>query len=170
MSATEDRVAVADVVARLAHAQDDRDWDALRRLLADQVHLDLSGQSGATPVDLTAEELVDQARSVLEGFASVHHATSPPLIEIDGGQATCRTHVVAYHHVPTEGVDFCTMRGRWELGLHRSHGRWLVHRWAVVRTAPWEGSPEVYRIAAGRRNAPGGAVSTCPHLATTGGD
>jgi hypothetical protein len=153
MSAVEDRLALMDVIARLAHAQDDLDWSALRGLFADRVHLDLSGQSGAAPVDLTAEELVDKARSVLEGFASLHHATSLPLIEVDGDQATCRTHVVAYHHVPTEGVDHCTMRGRWELGLSRDHDRWLVHRWAVVRTAPWEGSPDVYRIAADRRTA-----------------
>jgi len=151
VTAAEDRMAVMDVVARLAHAQDDRDWGALRDLFADRVRLDLSGQSGAAPVDLTAGELVDEARSVLEGFDSLHHATSVPLIEVDGDRATCRTHVVAYHHVPTDGVDFCTMRGRWELGLRREHDRWLVHRWAVVRTAPWEGSPDVYRIAADRR-------------------
>jgi len=148
VTAVEDRIAVMDVVARLAHAQDDRDWGALRVLFADRVHLDLSGQSGADPVDLTADELVDKARAVLEGFDSLHHATSVPLIEVDGDRATCRTHVVAYHHVAT---DFCTMRGRWELGLRRGHDRWLVHRWAVVRTAPWEGSPDAYRIAADRR-------------------
>ncbi|MCS7477895.1 nuclear transport factor 2 family protein [Umezawaea endophytica] len=151
MSAVEDRLAVMDVVARLAHAQDDRDWDALRELFADEVRLDLSGQSGAAPVDLTADGLVDKARSVLEGFDALHHAASLPLVEVDGDRATCRVHVVAYHHVPTDGVDFCTMRGRWELGLTRGSGRWLVHRWAVVRTAPWEGSPDVYRIAADRR-------------------
>ncbi|HEX6345600.1 nuclear transport factor 2 family protein [Umezawaea sp.] len=151
MSPVEDRVAVADVVARLAHAQDDRDWAALRELFADRVRLDLSGQSGAAPVDLTAGELVAEARSVLEGFDCVHHAPSVPLVEVDGERATCRVHVVAYHHVPTDGVDFCTMRGRWELGLRRDRDRWLVHRWAVVRTAPWEGSPDVYRVAAARR-------------------
>jgi hypothetical protein len=153
VTAVEDRLAVMDVVARLAHAQDDLDWGALRELFADEVRLDLSGQSGAAPVDLTAEGLVDEARSVLEGFDSLHHATSLPLVEVDGDRATCRTHVVAYHHVRTDGVDFCTMRGRWELALRRDRGRWLVHRWAVVRTAPWEGSPDVYRVAADRRTA-----------------
>jgi hypothetical protein len=55
--------------------------------------------------------------------------------------------MVAYHHFPTDGVDFCTMRGYWELSLTRSRDGWRIDRWAVVRTAPWEGDPDLYRLA-----------------------
>jgi len=138
---------IVDVVTGLAHAQDDKDWPRLRRLFADQVTLDQSAQSGADPVTMTADELVDKARLVLSGFPCTHHASSNPLIEVDEATATCRTHMVAYHHFPTEGVDFCTMRGYWELGLTRSGEGWRIRRWAVVRTAPWEGDPDLYRLA-----------------------
>jgi len=142
-----DWLGIVDVVAGLAHAQDDKDWTRFRQLFADPVTLDQSAQSGAPPVTMTADELTDKARLVLDGFPSTHHASSNPLIEVDGDVATCRTHMVAYHHFPTAGVDFCTMRGYWELELTRTGDGWTIRRWAVVRTAPWEGDPDLYRLA-----------------------
>ncbi|GAA2629090.1 nuclear transport factor 2 family protein [Streptomyces vastus] len=152
-----DRAAVADVVAGLAHAQDDRDWTALRRLFADAVHLDLSAHyHGSPPTTVPAAELVELARTTLEGFDSTHHAATGLVIQLSGDEAECRAHMVAYHHVPADpGVtDHCTMRGLWRLRLRRSGERWLIHHWAVVRTAPWEGSVGVYELAAARTRPP----------------
>jgi len=142
-----DRAGITDVVAGLAHAQDDKDWTRFRQLFTDEVTLDQSAQSGAPPVTMTADELTEKARLVLEGFPCTHHASSNPLIDVDGDTATCRTHMVAYHHYPTDAVDFCTMRGYWELELSRGRDGWAIRRWAVVRTAPWEGDPDLYRLA-----------------------
>jgi hypothetical protein len=151
-----DRAGVADVVAGLAHAQDDRDWPALRRLLADEVVLDLSTHHfGGPPTTMSAADLVDKAREVLTGFDCTHHAASNLVVHLSGDEAECRTHVVAYHHVPADPgvVDHCTMRGYWQLGLRKLGGRWLITRWAVLRTGPWEGSPDVYALAAARSAA-----------------
>jgi SnoaL-like protein len=153
MTAPRDRAEIADLFARLAHAQDDKDWAGFRELFAERVRLDLSGQSGAAAEHLTAGELTATARSVLDGFACTHHATSNLLIETAGATAIGRAHVVAYHQVPTTGVDYCVMRGYWRIGLVRERGRWAVADWAIVRTAPWEGDPDVYRVAALRVRA-----------------
>ena len=151
-----DRAAIADVVAGLAHAQDDQDWDALRRLFADEVVLDLSTHHfGRPPATLAAAELVTLARNTLQGFDCTHHATSNPDVLVSGDEARCRVHVVAYHHVPAEPgvVDHCTMRGCWRLELRRTGERWLITQWVVQRTCPWEGSPDVYALAAQRSPA-----------------
>lgn len=148
-----DRAGIADVVAGLAHAQDDRDWPALRRQFADTVVLDLSTHYfGRPPASVAAADLVELARATLEGFDCTHHAASNLVIDLSGDEAVCRTHVVAYHHVPAKpgAIDHCTMRGYWQLELRKLGGRWLIHRWAVQRTAPWEGSPDVYALAAAR--------------------
>ncbi len=148
-----DRAAIADVVAGLAHAQDDRDWVALRRLLADEVLLDLSTHHfGRPPTTMTATDLVELARGTLEGFDCTHHAASNLELRLVGDDAECRVHMVAYHHVPAAPgvVDHCTMRGYWQLTLRRLGERWLITRWAVLRTCPWEGSPDVYALAAAR--------------------
>lgn len=156
MSDLTDRAAIADVVAGLAHAQDDQDWAALRQLFADQVELDLSTHHfGQPPRTMPADELVRLARATLAGFDCTHHTATNLVVQFAGDTAECRTHMVAYHHVPAAPgvVDHCTMRGYWRLGLHRVDGRWLIHQWAVIRTAPWEGSPEVYQLAADLQSA-----------------
>jgi hypothetical protein len=148
-----DRAAAADVVAGLAHAQDDRDWTALRRLFADEVLLDLSTHHfGRPPTTTAATDLVELARGTLDGFDCTHHATSNLVVRLSGDEAECRTHVVAYHHVPADPgvVDHCTMRGYWQLKLRKLDGRWLITHWAVLRSGPWEGSPEAYALAAAR--------------------
>ena len=142
-----DWIGILDVVARLAHAQDDKDWSRFQQLFTDPVTLDQSAKHDEAPTTMTAEELTDKARTVLQGFDRTHHASSVPLVEVEGDTATCRTHMVAYHHFPTDGVDFCTMRGYWELELVRSGDGWAIRRWAVVRTAPWEGDPDLYDLA-----------------------
>jgi hypothetical protein len=151
-----DRAAVADVVAGLAHAQDDRDWAALRRLFADEVLLDLSTHHfGRPPTTMAAADLVELARGALTGFDCTHHAASNLVVQLSGDEAECRTHMVAYHHVPAEPgvVDHCTMRGYWRLELRRIGGRWLITHWTVLRTGPWGGSPDVYALAAARSAA-----------------
>ncbi len=152
-AAVADRVAVSSVVAALAFAQDDRDWERLRNLFTPEVHLDLSRVFGEPAVDIPAAQLAGQARAVIGGFESTHHATSNAEVTVDGDEARCRAHVVAYHHLPTQdgGVDHCTMRGYWSLELRRVGNRWLIARWAVVRTAPWDRDPGLYQLAATRR-------------------
>jgi hypothetical protein len=142
-----DHVRITGVVAALAHAQDQKDWQRFRMLFTDRVTLDQSGQTGSAAEEMTADELTAKARTVLGGFACTHHATSNLLVDATGTGATCRAHMVAYHHLPAQGVDFCVMRGYWHLDMTRTEERWLIRRWAVVRTAPWEGDPDLYRIA-----------------------
>jgi hypothetical protein len=93
-----DWVEIANVVAGLAHAQDDKDWARLRRLFADPATLDLSARSGEPAATMTAEALTATARRVLEGFACTHHASSNPLVEIDGEDR--RTTVERVHRDP----------------------------------------------------------------------
>ncbi|MEU4192437.1 nuclear transport factor 2 family protein [Kribbella sp. NPDC026611] len=146
-----DRAAIAEVVAGLAHTQDDQDWTALRQLFADVVRLDLSTHYyGNPPMQVPAAELVELARRTREGFDATHHSATDLLIQVSGDEAECRAHVVAYHHISAEpgAPDYCTMRGFWRLLLRRSGERWLIHHWTVARTAPWEGSPEIYDHAA----------------------
>ncbi|MFI5957374.1 nuclear transport factor 2 family protein [Cryptosporangium sp. NPDC051539] len=143
-----DHVLITDVVANLAHAQDGKDWDRFRNLFADRVTLDLTGRTGEPAEDLSADELTRKARSVIDGFACTHHASSNLLIEVSGTTATCRAHMVAFHHVPIPGVDHLTMRGYWYLDLLAdANGNWAIRRWTIVRAAPWEGNPDLYRIA-----------------------
>ena len=145
-----DRERIADLMATLAFACDDGDWAQFGRLFTERLHYDSSRHSGSPAADFTSEEFTAMARGVLDGFDCTHHALSNELITVDGDEAHCRAHVVAYHHVAAAPgvVDYCVMRGYCHFGLRRVRGEWLISSWQVVRTAPLEGSPDVYRIAA----------------------
>ncbi|WP_255440544.1 nuclear transport factor 2 family protein [Actinoplanes sp. ATCC 53533] len=146
----QDRERIADVLTTLAFACDDKNWEQFGRLFTDRLHYDASRHSGKPAADLTVEEFTAVARGVLDGFDCTHHALSNKLITVAGDEARCRAYVVAYHYVAAEpgAVDYCVMRGYCTFGLRRIRDEWLISRWEVVRTAPLEGSPEVYRIAA----------------------
>jgi hypothetical protein len=143
-----DRAAIEDVVARLAHTQDDKDFAGFGALFAEQVRLQMSGPDGARV--LSREEMADLGRSVLGGFTSTQHLTSNVLCDVDGDTARCRASVQAFHHVPTEpGVaDWCIQRNRWELELRRNADGWRITAWSMVQNGPAEGYAGVYRVAA----------------------
>ncbi|MEC3997095.1 nuclear transport factor 2 family protein [Actinacidiphila sp. DG2A-62] len=141
------RMRIADLVANLAHAQDSKDWGLFRSLFADRMTLDLTERSGEPVEELTADEITAKTRTIIDGFTCTHHASSNLLVDIHGETARCRAHMVAYHHVPTPGVDHLTMRGYWHLDLASANGKWVIRRWAIVRAAPWEGNQDLYRIA-----------------------
>jgi hypothetical protein len=145
-----DRADIEDVVARLAHTQDDKDFAGFGALFAEQVRLQISPQDGAAPRVLSADDMAELGRSVLGGFTSTQHLTSNVLCDIDGDTARCRTSVQAYHHVPTEpGVaDYCIQRNRWELELRRAADGWRITAWSMVPNGPTEGYAGVYRVAA----------------------
>lgn len=152
-----DRLAVAETVARLAAAQDARDWDGLRALLAAHVRFDLSRHLGLPAAESSAEDFVARARSVASGFTATHHLTSNLVVDLHPGtgEATCHAHVLAYHHLadaPDPDDAICVMRGTWTLDLRKTGTRWLVEQFTVVRTAPLEGNADLYtRTATGGR-------------------
>ena len=88
--------------------------------------LDLSTHYfGRPPTTVAAADLVELARATLDGFDCTHHAASNLVVELAGDEAVCRTHMVAYHHVPAEPgvVDHATMRGYWQLELRKLGGQ-----------------------------------------------
>jgi 3-phenylpropionate/cinnamic acid dioxygenase small subunit len=155
LQALADRAELQDVVARLAYAEDDKDYDAFRAIFADTVYVDMRTLHGGEAQEITADELTERARHALDGFAYTQHSAANVLVTLDGDRAHVRANVTAYHHVPTEpGIDdYCTVRVYWNLGCVRTDGRWLIDRVHVVRDGPVEGYFGVYRIAAERAAA-----------------
>ena len=142
-----DRLAVTEVVARLAAAQDACDWVGLRDVVGERVHLDLSRHLDVPAVELSADQFVENARRAADGFTVTHHSTSNFIIGLDGDLASCRAHVVAYHHLayasdPDDAV--CVMRGIWEISLRKNGADWLIEQFTIIRTAPLEGNADLF--------------------------
>jgi 3-phenylpropionate/cinnamic acid dioxygenase small subunit len=155
LQALTDRAALIDLVAQLAYAEDDKDYDGFRALFADKVYVDMRTLHGGEAEEITADELTERARRALDGFDYTQHSAANVLVTLDGDRAQVRANVTAYHHLPTEpGIDdYCIVRVYWNLGCARAGERWLIDRVHVVRDGPVQGYFGVYRLAAERAAA-----------------
>lgn len=161
MQALVDRATLTDLAYKLAYAEDDRDFKSFRALYTDKVHVDLSAHLGGAPAEITADHLTERAREVLCSFTYTQHSVANVLAEVDGDRASLRANVSAYHHLTlAPGVEeYCLVRNRWNLGLVKSEGRWLIERVVIVRDGPVQGNPDLYEIAAARTAAVAGGKS-----------
>ena len=155
MQALVDRAALTDLAYKLAYAEDDRDFKGFRALYTDTVHVDLSAHLGGEPAEITADHLTARAREVLCSFTYTQHSVANVLADVDGDRARLRANVSAYHHLTiAPGVEeYCLVRNRWNLGLEKRDGRWLINRVIIVRDGPVQGNPDLYEIAAARSAA-----------------
>src|SRR5918996_4558227 len=81
---TEDRLAILELIGRLALTLDGSDWDALERLFTDPVHLDRTSLFGGDPETFSPAELVDGYRQTLGNLDAVHHLITSHVISLAG--------------------------------------------------------------------------------------
>ena len=91
-------MADADVVTRLMHAIDARDWDAVRATCADRVRIDYTSMWGGEPQTATIDELLVGWRALIDGFPATQHLIGP-IVTVDG---RLHTHVRASHWLDGE--------------------------------------------------------------------
>jgi len=149
-----DRAAVEDLASRLAYAQDDRDFGALRALFTDVILLEMFG----VPLsEVAADDLTAKAAATIPKWAFTQHWAANVLVEFDGDRAAVRSNGTTYVHSPAEpGVaDYCVTREYINLGCVRTDKGWLIDRVTIVRDAPAEGNWGVYTAAHQREETHG---------------
>src|SRR5207248_1327697 len=92
-----DRLAILELIGRLALTIDARDWDALGQLFTDTVYHDRTSLTGGEPVTLGVAEFVDGWRQTLQNMDAVHHQITNHVISIEGDQATCTANMQGTH-------------------------------------------------------------------------
>lgn len=97
----------ADVITRMLHAVDRRDWATVRASFADVIATDYTSLWGGEPERLPAEEVIAQWTEFMSGLTATQHQTGP--VVVSDGRA--ETHVIAYHWLP-DG-DLWTVHGHY---------------------------------------------------------
>lgn len=123
-----DELEIRQLVARLARAQDDRDRDTYRGCFTDRVLLtEAAMTSGWEPREISVDELADMYFTSTEHVEFGHHMVFNLLISTDGDRATCGADLFAVASRQAGGDSVISMTGgRYDLGLRRSAGRWLI--------------------------------------------
>jgi ketosteroid isomerase-like protein len=128
-----DRVAIADCLLRYARCIDERDWDGLQSLYAEDGVM----QHGDSAV--SREQVPALSEAILSGVAASHHQVSEALIEIDGDVARTHSHYFATH-IGDAGAVIRQAGGWYDCELRRGDSGWQFTR--VRSTTAWRsGAP-----------------------------
>ncbi|HEX2315432.1 MAG TPA: nuclear transport factor 2 family protein [Thermomonospora sp.] len=148
-----DRQAVVEVCTRMAWHADQREWDRLRSVFADEVVLDYTSLNGGEPATLTPDQIVGAWSQVLGGFDATQHLVTNHLVTVDGDTAVCTAAFQATHRLANPfGSPLWTLGGTYRFDLVRSGGEWRIS--GVVMTATWaDGNKELMGLAAARGTA-----------------
>ena len=122
-TASDDRVALSDLLFGFALAIDTRDWVAYRNVFTDRIDLDYSSYRPGSAGPISADAWVDRARRLFPGLAGSQHSISNVRIAFEptGDRATLTSYVRADHYLPNDQGD-----SLWTLGGIYTH--------AAVRT------------------------------------
>src|ERR1700689_1470184 len=93
----EDRLAILELIGRLALTIDGKDWNAMGQLFTDTVYHDRTSLTGGEPTTLPVAEFVEGWRQTLQGLDAVHHQTPNHVISVDGDEATCAANMRGLH-------------------------------------------------------------------------
>jgi hypothetical protein len=150
-TATEDRLAILELIGNLALLLDARDWDALEGLFADPVYYDRTSLFGGEPQTLSPSELVEGYRQALGNLDAVHHLITCHVINLDGDQATCAANMQGTHVLAnTSGGPIWTVGGRHDYQLKRTADGWKIA--GLTFTIQWAtGNMHIVALAAAPR-------------------
>ncbi|HWO14576.1 MAG TPA: nuclear transport factor 2 family protein [Polyangiaceae bacterium] len=90
--------AVRDIVTRVAHHIDARDWSKLRSLYAERVTTDYTSLFGGEVQQQAADALIETWRGVLGPLRATQHLLGPISVLLDGDYARAECHVRGYHY------------------------------------------------------------------------
>lgn len=120
-----DRLAVTDAIHKWSTAIDSRDWQGMRDLLTDPIHIDYSS-NGSIKGEMPSEAWIARLKS-LHGFDATLHMVSNLVIVVNGNSATCTSYVNAMHFLNDNGRELGAYAcGVYIHGLVRTGKGWRI--------------------------------------------
>jgi ketosteroid isomerase-like protein len=122
LSALQDRVDIANRIARLAHAQDAQDWVAISAaFVADAVYVHPGGRLEGV------DEIVERTRNALRVLDASQHLVGSITVEVDGDTASSLACFQAQHvRNSTPGGDLYTIAGTYDDRWVRTPDGWRI--------------------------------------------
>jgi hypothetical protein len=149
-TSADDRLAVIETCTRMAWHADEREWDALRDVFADEVRLDYTSLQGGEPTTVSRDELVESWAGLLGKLQATQHLLTNHLVTVVGDSAVCTAAFRATHLLPNDhGDPLWTLGGSYRFELLREGPTWRIG--AVTMTAAWaSGNQQIMSLAAGQ--------------------
>jgi hypothetical protein len=145
-----DRNLIIDAITRVTWYADQRRWDDIPDLFADDLVLDYTSLSGGEPVTVKPEGIAGSWKSALANLDATQHLVSNHLVDLsdDGESAVATAHFVATHLLSNpQGAPTWTLGGHYRWTLQKIENRWKND--SMTMTKAWAaGNQQIMTIAA----------------------
>ena len=74
---------IVDTVTRLFIGTDNKNWDAVMNVFANEVHFDMTSLAGGEPAVLTSRQIVDAWEEGLKDVEKIHHHVGEQVYDAD---------------------------------------------------------------------------------------
>lgn len=114
-------------ISQLFLATDERDWESLKSIFAEEVALDYSSMSGNPAAKLSPNQIIDSWKSILPGFSATHHQVGNFQTEIKEKVAHVFCYGTATHYLEDPKGNVWTVVGSYDFQLKPDlKGNWQV--------------------------------------------
>lgn len=149
-ASVEDRLDIADTMARFAAGIDTRDWHMYRSVFTEHIDVDYRSWRADSYGPMTADAWVARATRLFPGLDASQHTLSNLRFDIDGDTATCHAYVRADHClVNAFGDSIFTIGGIYSDRLIRAEAGWLINA-KKLRVLWSQGNKHIMTLAAER--------------------
>jgi hypothetical protein len=117
---------INQVVSELFVASDNRNWEKVEVIFADEVELDYSSMNGNPAVVLSPKQITDAWKTILPGFTATHHQLGNFITKVNGETAEVYCYGTATHYLEHEAGNIWTVVGSYNLELKKVDNGWRV--------------------------------------------
>lgn len=135
-----DKEKIIETVLRFSYAMDVKNWEMLRKCLADEIYVDYSDFRGDPPKFISADEFVNLRVKGLENLKTQHLSTNH-LVEINDEKAECVSNFLI-HRINSSGESL-DMAGHYIHHLQFENNVWLIKQ--IKQKVLWlRGNKEIH--------------------------
>ena len=117
---------INETISQLFVASDNREWNKVEAIFADQVELDYSSMNGNPAVVLSPKQITDNWKTILPGFTNTHHQLGNFITKQNRNTAEVFCYGTATHYLEHEAGNIWTVVGSYDIELEQFDGKWRI--------------------------------------------
>ena len=114
---------ISNTLTRYFAAVDNSQWETVKKMMTDPIHIDYSSFGAGDPADLKPDEILNAWKKFLPGFDAAHHQIGNIDIEVQNNTATVECYVTASHVIDDR---VWTVVGSYQNSLMRLNNTWKL--------------------------------------------
>jgi hypothetical protein len=118
---------IVETANKLFIYTDQRNWEGVRVIFADEVLFDMTSMSGGSPVRLTPKQITDMWEEGLRKLKAIHHQVGNYLVTVRNEDADLFCYGIALHYLPNRTKEnIRAFVGSYDLHFLKTEHVWKI--------------------------------------------